>query len=786
MNQENDLENKHSKNNPKKTLENKKARKSQTLENKEIEFTLKSVSLNPEQTIIVTDKNTKNKHLLLACAGSGKTKTLTSRICYMINNLKCKPNEFVICTFNRNAADEMKKKINSLIGMTNINCGTFHSIGLKILNMYDYLYFDENIHIDETQHIFLDFLKSERSDEFRKNIKYIFVDEFQDVNEVQFNILKEISKTAEYIFFVGDDLQNIYTFRGSDHNYIMKLDEYFDDLKISKIVINYRNPPDVILLANEIQKRNKKNKSKIMKPVKASGKKPKIFKFKNLSQEIKFIVNSIKKDLENNYKKRDICVLCRNNHPLFFIEEQLQINNIKNKILNNDSIIKNYISLSTIHGAKGLEWKKVYLIGMNESYFPNQKSDIEEERRLFYVAVTRVKSSLTITFNESDKCSQLLTELDDDLFKKDFMFGEVNNVLSSLPKQIDESLTVTGIVKKLNGADYVKLKELKMFDNVIFNTHNIYEGDTYDYPMWVKQNNFFSEFGIFTDYLIRRMIADSKKNNDPTLAGLRDRRADEVMINVSLFSTEYDFYLEHIKKFDLLHRLNRNNKDTNVKGIQKLFKKIHKNVSKENVERFSLIFSQILALSRQFDVDSNQVNVTNKIFIPFQLQKEMTKHYAKYINENKKWNKIIWEIFMVSKCHSVWGDRRKTLYVDIKKENVLGLQDYFNDIYEYISSKIENSKLVLSNPKLNNGIIYGDADLIIDDEIMDFKTSNSESLNIEHTLQLLIYTSLARHQGMEINKISIFNPLKGTYKYCKVDTWNKDEELLDYLANTLM
>ena len=171
MNQNNDLEKEIS---TKKSIETS----TKTLENKEIEFTLKSVSLNPEKTIIVTDKNTKNKHLLLACAGSGKTKTLTSRICYMINNLKCKPSEFVICTFSRNAADEMKKKISSLIGTTKINCGTFHSIGLKILNMYDYLYFDENIHIDETQHIFLDFLKSERSHEFRNNIKYVFVDEF--------------------------------------------------------------------------------------------------------------------------------------------------------------------------------------------------------------------------------------------------------------------------------------------------------------------------------------------------------------------------------------------------------------------------------------------------------------------------------------------------------------------------------------------------------------------------------------------------------------------------------
>ena len=70
---------------------------------------------------------------------------------------------------------------------------------------------------------------------------------------------------------------------------------------------------------------------------------------------------------------------------------------IKNKILNTENYLLNSISLSTIHSAKGLEWDKVYLIGMNQSYFPNPRSNIEEERRLFYVAVTRSKYNLVIT-----------------------------------------------------------------------------------------------------------------------------------------------------------------------------------------------------------------------------------------------------------------------------------------------------------------------------------------------------------------------------------------------------
>ena len=89
--------------------------------------------------------------------------------------------------------------------------------------------------------------------------------------------------------------------------------------------------------------------------------------------------------------------------------------------------------------------------------------------------------------------------------------------------------------------------------------------------------------------------------------------------------------------------------------------------------------------------------------------------------------------------------------------------------------------MIFCNPDLNNGMIYGDADIIIENEIMDFKTSANKDMNIEYTLQLLLYTSLARSKGMKIDKISIFNPLLGIYNYCNIENWNKDEELLEYI-----
>src|SRR5690606_16081987 len=64
------------------------------------------------------------------------------------------------------------------------------------------------------------------------------------------------------------------------------------------------------------------------------------------------------------------------------------------------------VSLMTIHSSKGLEFNQVYIVGLEENLFPSQmslnsRSDLEEERRLFYVAVTRAEKKLSLTYATS-------------------------------------------------------------------------------------------------------------------------------------------------------------------------------------------------------------------------------------------------------------------------------------------------------------------------------------------------------------------------------------------------
>ena len=745
---------------------------------KKLIFPYKAIQVNETQYNIITDECLNSQKLILSCAGSGKTLTITARICYMIYNLGCNPEEFLLATFNRNAAEEMNQRICKFIGFNDVNCGTFHSLGLRLLRKYDYMFLDEEYHIDETQLIFLDFLKSNRCKILKEKIKYVFIDEFQDINQIQLEIILEISKIAKNIFLVGDDLQNIYSFRGSNNNIILEIKKYFPKISLESMIINYRSTPEIISIANEIQSKNEKNLKKDMVSNIDKNLKPKILIFDNLSKEISYIITSIINDLKRGYKKKQIAILCRTNMPLYFLEEQLQKNNVKNRILTSENYLSNCISLCTIHSAKGLEWDKVYLVGMNNSYFPNPKSEIEEERRLFYVAVTRAKYNLTITLNKNDSCSNLLLELSENLFIKDFTFNELNNIKNSLPVEKQADNSVTKILGRLNGENFKELKELNIFEGIKFTDSKIY--DPYVYPDWVIKEDYFAEFGCFIDYLIRRMVADHNKNWNNKYSGFYDRRADEVITSIFLNNKLYQIWGRYYKGIISCAKLYQQKNKISKKEKSLIFNKFYKDFDKESEKDVDIVIDNIINNIESFNLRDEEIKVTNKIYLPFAFREQYLKSYLNFKNKDNKWNKIIYEIFLISKCHCVWGDRRKCLYIDIKKETIKEMDDFYKDINKFIK-EITKDKMIFCNPDLNNGMIYGDADIIIENEIMDFKTSANKDMNIEYTLQLLLYTSLARSKGMKIDKISIFNPLLGIYNYCNIENWNKDEELLEYI-----
>jgi len=250
---------------------------------------------------------------------------------------------------------------------------------------------------------------------FRDKFKYILVDEFQDVNTLQVILLNQLLKEDNQLFCVGDDWQSIYGFRGSELDYIVNFETYFENPGIIKLDINYRSSDTIVDASNEVISRNRHKIDKEVRSFSKTGKKIYLYCAEKEEKDgVEMVFKNIKKLLKNGYSRDDILVLTRTTksdaYPVY--ERKLGTLGIK---------------VTTIHKAKGLEAKIVFIIGLTQGYggFPNvrdadrifqmiKKSNfellMEEERRVFYVALTRAKEELFL-ISEVGNESEFIKEI---------------------------------------------------------------------------------------------------------------------------------------------------------------------------------------------------------------------------------------------------------------------------------------------------------------------------------------------------------------------------------------
>tara|TARA_R110000868_G_scaffold411483_1_gene704483 strand:+ start:565 stop:2727 length:2163 start_codon:yes stop_codon:yes gene_type:complete len=233
---------------------------------------------------------------------------------------------------------------------------------------------------------------------YQDRYKYILVDEFQDVNNLQVKLLNLLTKESTQLFCVGDDWQSIYGFRGSEIGYIVNFEEHFADSQLLTLNLNYRSTDPIVSASTEAIKKNKFQIPKEIKAVKRGGQKIKIFYEEQEGQANSFIWETIEKHVEEGISPEEILVLYRRSAMASDLKQALQKSGHK-------------IQFKTIHSAKGLEAKVVFILGLhsNKGGFPDpwlqdkiyqviKPSDydhlLEEDRRLFYVALTRAEDHL--------------------------------------------------------------------------------------------------------------------------------------------------------------------------------------------------------------------------------------------------------------------------------------------------------------------------------------------------------------------------------------------------------
>ncbi len=148
----------------------------------------------------------------------------------------------------------------------------------------------------------------------RNTYKYILVDEFQDINKVQFEVLKLIANPNNNIFVVGDEDQSIYGFRGSRPDFLLQFEKYFENTKKVLLDINYRSKGEIIDVANRLIKNNNNRYEKTIKCNQGKGANVKYISPQDSEEEATIIGKEILEEMKKDYVEyTDFAVIYRTN-----------------------------------------------------------------------------------------------------------------------------------------------------------------------------------------------------------------------------------------------------------------------------------------------------------------------------------------------------------------------------------------------------------------------------------------------------------------------------------------
>ncbi len=228
-------------------------------------------SLNTTQKLIVADDDDINR-LVLAGPGSGKTRVIVHRIAYLLRVRRVPASSIVALTFNRHAANEIRKRLLALVGTDayGVSVLTYHSMAMRLTGTR----FGKGATVDEqilkcVLSDAVELLEGKRNvegeddlcEQLLRGYRYILVDEYQDIDDLQYRLVsalagRHMDEDGQLcIMAVGDDDQNIYAWRDTNNRYIEQFREKYG-ASISFLVDNYRSSSRIIEAANCIIEQN--------------------------------------------------------------------------------------------------------------------------------------------------------------------------------------------------------------------------------------------------------------------------------------------------------------------------------------------------------------------------------------------------------------------------------------------------------------------------------------------------------------------------------------------------
>lgn len=250
---------------------------------------------------------------------------------------------------------------------------------------------------------------------YQRKYKHILIDEFQDINCVQFEIIKLLCKSHHDLFVVGDDDQSIYQFRGAKPEFLLSFEEYFNPVQKVVLDTNYRSTPHILHYSNNLIGYNMNRYEKVMHATHQEGDQPVLRYCEDAKEQAHLILNEVVKLHKEGIPLKECAIIYRTNiqaRPLIEALRTVQI-----PFVIKDAMVTLYDQwmtkdiLSYLHLAYNIEDSTRFLQIINRPTRYISKAAIEEAKRKNGSLIQNLLSSELLSAHQKDRIEELLFNL---------------------------------------------------------------------------------------------------------------------------------------------------------------------------------------------------------------------------------------------------------------------------------------------------------------------------------------------------------------------------------------
>src|ERR671933_393253 len=296
--------------------------------------------LNPAQREAVLE--TEGPLLVIAGAGSGKTRVLTYRVAHLISACGVKPNEIRLTKscleeLERDPKRFVPRGIHSQISTAKNNLVGPEEYKSRVASFYDQtvadvyelyqrrLFASNAVDFDDLLMLTVDVLERfpEALERWRKAFRYVLVDEYQDTNHAQYRLLQLLAAEHKNLFAVGDPDQSIYAFRGADIRNILEFERDFPGTRTIALEQNYRSTNTILRAANHVIANNRERKPKNLFSELGEGEPVRVYEVEDEHAEARFVAAEIAGLVEEGFNGDEIAVFYRTNAQSRVLEDVL-------------------------------------------------------------------------------------------------------------------------------------------------------------------------------------------------------------------------------------------------------------------------------------------------------------------------------------------------------------------------------------------------------------------------------------------------------------------------------